>query len=145
MERDQQHLDQYELQRCLRRDTTSEVWKAFDTQQRRYATITLLRFTLPPDEAIPRFLRETRPLVALRHSHLVPIFEVRLLSRTTAALSSNSEAYLVMDYIEGLLLTEFLQTLYQTHKMLSPAEIIQFWLPLERESTIFTSKGLSTV
>jgi serine/threonine protein kinase len=126
----QRSLDQYELQQCLRRDTTSEVWKAFDTQQRRYVTIMLLRFTLPPDEAIPRFLRETRPLVALRHPYLVPIFEVRLLSRTTAALSNNSEAYLVMDYIEGLLLTEYLQTPNQTHKMLSPAEIMQILAPI---------------
>jgi len=142
MKRDQQRLDQYELQQCLRRDTTSEVWKAFDTQQRRYVTIALLRFTLPADEAIPRFLRETRPLVALRHPYLVPIFEMRLLSRTTSASSSNSEAYLVMDYVEGLSLAEYLQKLDQTRKMLSPAEIMQILAPIGEAIDYIHQQGI---
>jgi|GEM_PF-1196972 len=130
MNRDQQRLDQYELQQCLRRDATSEIWKAFDTQQHRYVTVALLRFTLPADEAIPRFLRETRRLVTLHHPYLVPVLEMRIRSRTTSALSSNSEAYIVMDYIEGLSLTEYFQTLDQTRKMLSPVEIMQILAPI---------------
>ncbi|HEX3640546.1 MAG TPA: serine/threonine-protein kinase, partial [Ktedonobacteraceae bacterium] len=142
MKHDQQRLDQYELQQCLRRDTTSEVWKAFDTQQRRYVTLALLRFTLPTDEAIPCFLRETRPLMALRHPYLVPILEMRLLSRTTSASSSNSEAYIVMDYVEGLSLTEYLHKLNQTRKTLSPAEIMQILAPIGEAIDYIHQQGI---
>jgi len=142
MSRDQQHLDQYELQQCLRRDTTSEVWKAFDAQQRRYVIIALLRFTLPADEALPRFLCETRPLVTLRHPYLVAISEMRILSRTTSALSSNSEAYIVMDYTEGVSLTEYLQTLNPIHKRLSSSEIMYILAPIGEAIDYIHQQGI---
>ena len=145
MKRDQQRLDQYELQHCLRRDTTNEVWKAFDSQQHRYVSLTRLRFTLPTGEAIHRFLRETRGIVALHHPHLVPIFEVRILSRTTSALSSNCEAYVVMDYIEGLSLAAVSPDPLHAQKNLPQSRLCRSWLLSGMPLTIFTSKALFTV
>lgn len=124
MSNNQRSLDQYELQQCLKKDTTSELWKAFDTQQRRFVIISLLRFALPTDEALPRFIRETRGLVALRHPHLASVLEVRVLSRTTSALSNSGEAYIVMDYVDGQSLLQHLQNQDQTQKMLSPVEVM---------------------
>ena len=142
MSRERQHLDQYELQQCLRKDTASEVWKAFDTQQRRYVIIALLRFTLPTDEVLPRFLRETRGLVALHHPHLVPILEVRVLSRTTSTLNNSGEAYIVMDYVDGLSLALYLQNQDQTRKMLSPVEIMRILSPIGEAVDYIHQQGI---
>jgi len=142
MDDNQQYLDQYELQQCLRRDTTSEVWKAFDSQQHRYVSLTRLRFTLPTGEAIHHFLRETRGIVALHHPHLVSVFEVRILSRTTCALSSSCEAYIVMDYIEGLSLAQYLQTLSHAQKRSSPVEIMHILAPIASAIDYIHQQGL---
>lgn len=122
MKGDQQCLDQYELQQCLKKETISELWKAFDTQQQRYVLFSLLRFALPTDEVLPRFIRETRGLVSLRHPHLASVLEVRVLSRTTSALNNSGEAYIVTDYVDGPPLEQYLQNQDQTRKMLSPVE-----------------------
>jgi len=142
MNYDKQHLDQYELQQCLRKDTTNEVWKAFDTQQQRYVIIALLRFTLPTEEVLPRFLRETRGLVALHHPNLVPILEVRVLSRTTSALNNSGEAYIVMDYVDGLSLALYLQNQDQTRKMLSPVEIMRILSPIGEAVDYIHQQGI---
>jgi serine/threonine protein kinase len=139
---DQRYLDQYELQQCLRRETTSEVWKAFDSQQQCYVSLTQLRFTLPTGEAIHNFLRETRGVVALQHPHLVPVFEVRILSRTTSAFSSNCEAYIVMDYIEGLSLAQYLQILSQAQQNASPVEIMHILAPIASAIDYIHQKGI---
>jgi serine/threonine protein kinase len=130
MSSNQRPLDQYELQQCLKKDTTSELWKAFDTQQHRYVIISLLRFTLPPDEAFPRFIHETRGLVALRHPHLASVLEVKTFSRTASALGQKSEAFIVMDYVDGLSVAQYLQNQDQISnqdqilKRPSPVEIL---------------------
>lgn len=124
MSSNQRSLDHYELQQCLKKDPISELWKAFDTQQHRYVLISLLHFMLPPDEAFPRFTRETRGLVALRHPHLASVLEVKFLSRTTSTLSNSSEASIVMDYVDGLSVAQYLQNQDQTSKRLAPVEII---------------------
>jgi serine/threonine protein kinase len=124
MSSNQRSLDHYELQQCLKKDSISELWKAFDTQQHRYVLISLLHFMLPPDEAFPRFIRETRGLTALCHPHLASVLEVKFLSRTTSALSNSSEASIVMDYVDGLSVAQYLQNQDQTSKRLAPAEII---------------------
>jgi eukaryotic-like serine/threonine-protein kinase len=142
MKDSQQYLDQYELQQCLRRDTTSEVWKAFDSRQHRCVTLTLLRFTLPTGEAIHRFLYETRGLVALQHPHLVSVFEVRILSRTTSALTNSCEAYIVMDYIESLSLAQYLQTLSQAQKIASAVEIMHILAPIASAIDYIHQQGI---
>ncbi len=138
----QQHLDQYKLQQCLKRDTTNEVWKAFDSQQQRPVLLTLLRFTLPTGEAIHRFLRETRSLVALQHPHLVSVFEVRILSRTTSNLSNNCEAYIVTDYLEGPSLAQYLQTLSQTQKRASAVEMVHILSPIASAIDYIHQQGI---
>jgi len=142
MDDDQQYLDQYELQQCLRTDTTHEVWKAFDSQLHRCVSLTRLRFTLPTGEAIHRFLRETRGIVALQHPHLVPVFEVRILSRTTSALSNSCEAYVVMDYIEGLSLMQYLQMLSQAQKISSPVEVMHILAPIASAIDYIHQQGI---
>src|SRR5215813_64599 len=119
MEDYQQYLDQYELQQCLRKDITNDVWKAFDSQQHRCVILTFLHFTSPTSEAIHHFLRETRGLVALQHPHLVSVFEVRMLSRATSIRGNSCDGYIVMDYIEGLSLAHYLQILSQAQKIAS--------------------------
>src|SRR5690348_12008999 len=137
-----QYLDQYRLDQCLFSDATSEVWKACDSQQHRPVILTFLRFTLPMGEAIHGFLRETRGLVALQHPHLVPVFEVRILSRTTSTLSNNCEAYIVTDYVEGLSLAQYLQALSQTQKIASAVEIIHILAPIASAVDYLHQQGI---
>ena len=138
----QRHLDQYELQQCLRINTINEAWKAFDSQQHRTVLLTLLRFTLPTGEAIHHFLRETCGLVALQHPHLVSVFEVRMLSRTSSTLNKNCVAYIVTDYLEGSSLAQYLQTLSQTHKRAPAVEMVQILAPIASAIDYIHQQGI---
>src|SRR5947209_2532700 len=81
MSASQRNLGQYELQECLARDPISEVWKAFDTRQRRYVAVKRLHFSvqsqMTPD-FLQRFSQEAHRLTSLRHPNIAPVLDVQM-------------------------------------------------------------------
>ncbi|HEY4387855.1 MAG TPA: protein kinase, partial [Ktedonobacteraceae bacterium] len=118
---DQPRLSQYELQHMLDNDQLSELWKAFDIQQKRYVHIKILHI---PQAALgdfaPKFLQETQKLTALRHPHIAQIIDTQIV---TSAQGNN--ACVVTEYLEGQLLSEFLDATVRTGNFLAPIALIK--------------------
>jgi len=71
-----QRLGKYELRERLGYGGVAEVWKAFDTELRRYVAVKLLHADLQADpEFLIRFSREARFIAALHHPNIVQIYD----------------------------------------------------------------------
>lgn len=128
MSQSQHHLGHYELLQSLGSGPMSEVWKAYDTQQHRYVAIKILQIN--PQAAadlIPRFERETQNLTSLQHSNIAQVFEAHA-SYTPGA--TDNKAYLVMDYVEGLSLADYIQTTSHAGNFPSPVDIVRLLAPI---------------
>src|SRR5947209_5604257 len=101
-----QHLDKYELHELLGRGGMAEVWKAFDTQLHRYVAIKLMHADLRNDpEFMNRFIREARAIASLHHPNIVQVYDFQT-ANTSEAMAPM--AYMVMNYVEGQTLGEYL-------------------------------------
>lgn len=119
----QRRLGKYELQERVGRGA-SEVWKAFDSQQRRFVAIKILPVNAQTSaDFAPRFYREAQTLVALRHPNIVPVLDFYM-------SENGNEAYLIMDYVEGLSLADYLDSTSHQGKIPSPDEIVRLLTPI---------------
>lgn len=124
-------IDKYELQELLKRDGTTEVWKAFDTQARRYVAIKFLQANLQADpDFIARFQRETQAIAALHHPNIVQYYDFSI-SQTSGP--GNITAYLVMNYVDGGTLADYIQNTSRQGKFPPAADIVR----------LFTSIGMA--
>src|SRR5438874_5163248 len=106
-------LGKYELQERLGRGGMAEVWKAFDPQLKRYVAIKFVQADLRADPTFTtRFIREAQAVASLRHPNIVRIYDFE--SSTLA--SDDSLAYMVMDYIEGQTLADYIRSTSLVHK-----------------------------
>ena len=98
-------IDKYELQELLKRDDVAEIWKAFDTQARRYVAIKFLRANLQADpDFVARFQREMPVIAALRHPNIVQYNDYSISQSSGPA---NIAAYIVMNYVDGGTLADY--------------------------------------
>src|SRR5438874_4621116 len=101
----QRRLGKYELKERLGRGGMAEVWKALDTQLQRYVAIKLLHTDLRADpNFMTRFVREAQAIASLRHPNIVQIHDFQA---STDELDNT--AYMVMNYIEGPTLAEYIR------------------------------------
>src|SRR5436309_2928551 len=123
-------LGKYELRERLGSGGMAEVWKGFDTQLHRYVAIKIMHANLQNDpEFITRFVREARAIASLHHPNIVQIYDFQAINPSE---SSNSLAYMVMDYVEGQTLAEFLRHSSGLGKSLSAAEIVNLFASISR-------------
>ena len=123
-------LGKYELQERLGQGGMAEVWKALDTQLQRYVAIKLLHANLKEDpNFIARFEREAQLIASLHHPNIVQIHDFQIASSE----QEGTLAYMVMDYIEGQTLGNYISTTSGRRDFPSSVEIVQ----------LFTSIGLA--
>src|SRR5947207_4966187 len=90
-------LGKYELRERLGRGGMGEVWKAFDTQLRRYVAIKVLHGDLQANpDFVARFTHETQLIASLHHPNIVQIHDFQF---SDPQEDYNTVAYMVMDYI----------------------------------------------
>jgi serine/threonine-protein kinase len=105
MSKELERLDKYELLERLGQGGMGEVWKARDTQLRRYVAIKFLHADLQSDpDFVTHFMREAQFVASLHHPNIVQIHDFQL----TDERGSGIAAYMVMDYIEGGTLAGFI-------------------------------------
>jgi len=122
-------LGKYELQEQLGRGGMAEVWKALDTQLQRYVAIKLLHANLQEDpQFVARFEREAQLIASLHHPNIVQIHDFQ----TASSTEEGTIAYMVMDYVEGQTLADYIRSTSGQRNFPSPAEIERLFTPICR-------------
>src|SRR5437667_10200962 len=121
MSTEPRHLGKYELRERLARGGQGEVWKAFDPQLRRYVAIKQLHANLQSDpDFASRFEREAQFIASLHHPNIVQIHDFQLVHSPDSDIST---AYMVMDYIEGPTLADYIRNTSRKGQFPSAADI----------------------
>jgi eukaryotic-like serine/threonine-protein kinase len=129
----------YELQERLGRGGMAEVWKAFDPRLQRYVAVKFLDAALQSDPTfVVRFVREARAVASLRHPNIVQIFDFE----TPAQEFEDVPVYMVMDYIEGPTLADYLRETSAARKFPSPAEMVSLFLSISDAIDYAHQRGL---
>ena len=140
MNTDPLRIGKYELQQCLGRGGMGEVWKAFDPQLQRHVAIKLLH---PDLQAAPDFLtrfeREARIIASLHHPNIVQIYDFQL-SKSPA--SERTVAYMVMEYIEGQTLADYIRSTSSGGKFPPPVEIVHLFASISMAVDYAHRKGM---
>ena len=120
-----QRLGKYELRERLGHGGMAEVWKAFDTQLKRYVAIKILHPKLLEDpNFVTRFELEAQLIASLHHPNIMQIHDFHV-SRPPE--SDRTFAYMVMAYIEGGTLANYIGQTSAQGKIPSPTEIVNLF------------------
>ncbi len=115
-----QRLGKYEMQDRLERGGMGEVWKAYDTQLRRYVAIKLLQGNLRDNpDFVARFTREAQFVAALHHPNIVQIHDFQF-----SDIGESGNAYMVMDYVEGGTLADYIRATSRKGQFPPAADIV---------------------
>jgi len=118
-------LGKYELRERLGHGGMAEVWKAFDTQLKRYVAIKILHPKLLEDpNFVTRFELEAQLIASLHHPNIVQIHDFQV-SRSPE--SDRTFAYMVMAYVEGGTLANYIGQTSAQGKIPSPTEIVNLF------------------
>ncbi len=120
-------LGKYELQEQLGSGVMAEVWKALDTHLQRLVAIKLLHANLQEDpHFIIRFEREAQLIASLHHPNIVQVHDFQVAS----SQEQGTIAYMVMDYIEGQTLADYIHATSAQRNFPSPTEVVQLFTPI---------------
>ena len=118
-----QRLGKYELRERLASGGQGEVWQAFDVQLRRFVAIKQLNTYLQTDpDSIARFEREARFIASLRHPNIVQIHDFLQLANPSD--SSTTTAYMVMDFIDGPTLGDYIRNTSRKRQYPSASDVV---------------------
>lgn len=124
MSTNQRQLGKYKLLETVGRGTIDEVWRAFDTQEQRYVAIKIFHVNQQTaSDFMSRFLHEAQTLASLHHPNIIQVLDFQVTQAT-------SEAYIVMDYIEGQTLADYIHATSHLGKFPPAAEIIRLLTPI---------------
>jgi serine/threonine protein kinase len=115
-----QNLGKYRILEPLGRGGMAQVYKAYHPQLDRYVAIKILRSDLVEDaEFLARFRREARAVAALRHPHIVQIYDFDV---------QDDLYYMVMELLEGDTLKAYINTTRVRGEHLPLGEIVRIFL-----------------
>jgi serine/threonine protein kinase len=115
-------IGKYELHERLGRGGMAEVWKAWDNQLGRYVAIKILHADLQNDpDFMKRFIREARAIASLHHPNIIKIHDFQI---SYPPESETTFAYMVMDYVEGITLADYIRTTSSMGQFPSASNIV---------------------
>jgi eukaryotic-like serine/threonine-protein kinase len=133
-------LGKYELQQRLGQGSMAEVWKALDTQLQRYVAIKLLHANLQVDpNFITRFQREAQLIASLHHPNIVKIHDFQV---TPVAETGDPIAYMVMDYVEGQTLADYIRNTSASGRFPSAVDIVHLFASISQAIDYAHQKGM---
>ncbi len=133
-------LGKYELQQRLGQGSMAEVWKALDTQLQRYVAIKLLHANLQVDpNFITRFQREAQLIASLHHPNIVKIHDFQV---TSVAEIGDPIAYMVMDYVEGQTLADYIRNTSGSGRFPAAADIVHLFASISQAIDYAHQKGM---
>ena len=137
-----QNIGKYKLQECIGRVGRVETWKAIDPSLRRYVTIKIFHDDQEQKNDlnfIPRFEGEARVLRKLQHPNIKAILDVRIAHPPE---SDSIIGYLVMDYIEGSTLDDYIRNMAQTGRLPTRADIVYLFKTISNAIDYAHQKGI---
>ncbi len=121
-------IGRYELQEQLGRGSTGEVWKGHNPLVHQDVAIKLLYPDLQSDpNFMTRFAQQGKALTSLHYPNLVRVREVNI---ARPSEGNETTAYLVMDYIEGQTLTDYINATSRKGIFPSPIQIVYLFTTL---------------
>jgi serine/threonine protein kinase len=121
MSKELERLGKYELLERLGQGGMGEVWKARDTQLRRYVAVKFLHTNLQDNpDFVTRFMREAQFVASLQHPNIVQIHDFQLAETQGSGIT----AYMVMDYIEGGTLADYIRATSRKGNFPPPPDIV---------------------
>jgi serine/threonine protein kinase len=118
----------------------AEVWKAYDPQLHRFVAIKFIRAHLRNDsDSMMRFEREARAVASLHHPNIIQIHDFQVTSSTE---SEYNLAYMVMAYIEGQTLADYIGSTSQVGKFPSAIELVHLFAPISAAIDYAHHKGM---
>ncbi len=118
------YFGKYELRERLGHGGMAEVWKAFDPQLKRFVAIKYLHANMQADpHVLTRFTGEAQTIASLRHPNIIHIYEFAISDPD----SDNPTPYMVMDYIEGQTLKDYIDSTSRIGKYPSATDIVQLF------------------
>src|SRR5258706_3029337 len=118
-------IDKYELQELLGQNGTTEVWKAFDTQAHRYVAIKLLHTDLQVNpDFVTRFQHEAQAIARLHHPDIVQYYDFSL---PQPPRMGTTAAYIVMNYVDGGSLADYIRNTSRKGIFLPAADIARLF------------------
>ncbi len=134
------HLGKYELQTRLGRGGMAEVWMAFDPQLRRHVAIKLMLTELREDpDFLVRFEREARLVASLDHPSIVRIHDFQI---SQPPESETPTPYMVMDYVKGQTLSDFINSTSRKGNIPSWSDIVYIFAATSRALDYAHQKGM---
>jgi serine/threonine protein kinase len=134
------YLDNFQLRELLGRGGMAEVWKAYDTRLQRYVAIKLLHADLQDDpDFLNRFMREARFIASLHHPNIVQVYGFET---TISPESANPLAYMIIEYIEGRTLAEYIRHTSREGRFPSGVDLVQLFACLSRAIDYAHSRGM---
>jgi serine/threonine protein kinase len=114
-----QNLGKYRILEPLGRGGMAQVYKAYHPQLDRYVAIKVLRSDLVEEvEFLARFRREARAVAALRHPHIVQIYDFDV---------QDDLYYMVMELLEGNTLKVYLNAMRVRRERLPLGETVRIF------------------
>jgi eukaryotic-like serine/threonine-protein kinase len=136
------HLGKYELLERLGYGGIAEVWKAQDTRLQRFVAIKILKPDLREDPTFTkRFQSEAELIARLHHPNIVQIHDFQTLTPNEGS-TETPLAYMVMDYIEGRTLADYIQETSSRGNMPSAAEIVSLFTSISLAIDYAHQKGM---
>ncbi|ACY15977.1 serine/threonine protein kinase [Haliangium ochraceum DSM 14365] len=135
-------IGQYEFIRSLGRGGMGEVFLARDLRLGR--RVAIKRLSTPNDELARRFLREARTTAQCVHENIVVIHEVGEVAEAASA-DGWGEPYMVLEYIEGQTLRQWLRERASTageHAPVPPSRALELMLPVIRALAYAHERGI---
>jgi serine/threonine protein kinase len=133
-------LGKYELRERLGSGGMAEVWKAFDTQLQRFVAIKLLHTKLQADANFTsRFQREAQVIASLHHPNIVQIHDFQV---EQGSEGENPIFYMVMAYIEGQTLADYIASTSARGKIPTPVELVNLFTSISLAVDYAHQKGM---
>ncbi|MBA2288243.1 MAG: serine/threonine protein kinase [Ktedonobacteraceae bacterium] len=126
-----QRIGRYELSKRLRSGKANEVWIASDPQSHSYVTIRMFYTTIQADSGAMREFRQNVERVAsLRHPDIVRIHDVLVFPSGNPDGPAASMVCIVMDYVEGPTLADYVHYAVSGGKIRPGAAIVHLFTSL---------------
>lgn len=120
-------LGQYTLKQALERDSTNEVWRAYDSRGQRTVVVKFFHTDVSDTaDALTNYVHYIERIVALHHPNIVRIHDLHILPHRRAD-DDTSMMCLVMQDIQGESLADYIHNTSAAGKFLPPVEIVNLF------------------